>query len=395
MATFMTQDEPQDELQKLQPMGAPTPYGSTTNDTTNPFSALEGGTTSGTTGSTTTSTTNPFSAFEGGTTAGSGTTGSTTTSTSNPFSALEGGTTSSAQSAPAPAPTTAPTTAAPAPATAAPAPASMDPAAAVTQLQQQFQQQFGRAMTPEEQTTLQQNLGYTAGMAITPELMQRASGLIAGYSGSLPGAAPAAAAAPAPTPAQTTDDMAQAQLQQLLMSGSTPAMSEVDMNNPALVAQRVAFDRSNGRVNTQARLAAAERNAARGTLGAGGFDAELAGVERDSADRATGFESQLLKGELQGQRDRVMKAMEMAVNSGNAAQARALQERLGQLDASLRREGMADQKMLGKGQLSLGLLQSLLGNQRAQDALGFNYAQLGVNANQGAMQALLNGLGGS
>ena len=45
---------------------------------------------------------------------------------------------------------------------------------------------------------------------------------------------------------------------------------------------------------------------------------------------------------------------------------------------------------LGKGQLNLGLLQTLMGDQRSKDALGLGYAQLNQQSNQGLLNAILN-----
>jgi hypothetical protein len=51
---------------------------------------------------------------------------------------------------------------------------------------------------------------------------------------------------------------------------------------------------------------------------------------------------------------------------------------LGQLDIALRTQ-------LGMGQLNLGLLQTLLSNNQANNSLGFNYANLMALLNQNAV----------
>lgn len=250
----------------------------------------------------------------------------------------------------------------------APAAGGTDPAAAQQQLMSQFKTKFNRDMSPAEIAEFQRRIGYTAGGAITPEMMTQGGSLINQYSGNMAdygGAAP-----------QQGGNLSDQMLRQLIETGSTPALSNVDPNNPAMVAQRAAFDRANSQATTRQRMAAGERGAARGTLGAGGFDAELAGIENNAGNQRANFESQLMRSELDGQRGRVMQGM------------------LGGLDANIRREGMGSQERLGKGQLSLGLLQSLMGNQRAQDALGFNYTQLNQQGNQFDISQLLNQLGG-
>ncbi len=277
---------------------------------------------------------------------------------------------------------------------AAPAAPGFDPNQVWGTMQNQFQTQHGRAMTPQEAQALQQYAGYSGG-DINQGMIDRATQGITSYTGDINnpfGGAPGGTdgAQPAqPDPGMATNALVQQQIQELLNTGSTPAMSNVDPNNPAMVAQRNAFNRMNERGGTRERLSAAERASARGTLGTGGFDAGQQSIEQGMGDRAAGFESQLMSQELQGQRDRVMQAMQMASQSGDSAQSRALSERLATIDNQLRREGMTMQNRLGQGQLGLGLLQALMGDRRAGDALGFNYAQLGQQGNSDLMRMIL------
>jgi len=271
--------------------------------------------------------------------------------------------------------------------------AAIDPNQAWSTLTSQFQTQHGRAMTPQEQQALQSYAGYSGG-AVSQAMIDRATQGISSYTGDINNPfGPAAAGTPEPTnpvdPGIATNDAVQQAIQQLLATGSTPAMSAIDPNNPAMVAQRNAFNRMNERSSTRERLSAAERASARGTLGTGGFDAGQASIEQGAGDRSAGFEAQLMSQELQGQRDRVMQAMQMAQASGDSAQSRALSERLATIDNQLRREGMTMQNKLGQGQLGLGLLQALMGDRRAGDALGFNYASLGQQGNSDLMRMIL------
>lgn len=263
----------------------------------------------------------------------------------------------------------------------------LDPGAAWGQLNSQFQSKFGRAMTPQEAAALKSYAGYQDGGNVTQALMEKATQGIGAYSGNLSnpfGAAQAPAAAAPTDPGVGTNNLVQDELQKLLKTGSTEGMT-LDPNNPAIQAQRSAFERRNSQQTGREKLAMAESAAARNGLGSGGFSADIAGAENARAGRSADFEGQLLGQELQSQRDRVMKGIEMANSSGNAAMARQLQEKLGLIDADIRRTGQ-------KGQLGLGMLQTLLGDQRAKDALGFNYAQLGVNANQNLLNSILGGL---
>ena len=282
---------------------------------------------------------------------------------------------------PPPPAATAPPTVAPAAPAAPPAAtpaAGMDPAAAQKQLMDQFSAKFGgRQMSPAEQAEMQKRIGYVAGQPITPEMMAKGAELIGQYSGKLEDYGPNATATPAaPTPATATNNLAQETLQNLLRQGDT-----FDPNNPAATAQRASFDRVNSRETGRARMAAAERRAASGQLGSGGFDADIAGAEQAQGDRASGFEAQLVTQELGAQRQKVQQALALAVQSGDQNAARQLQEKLGTLDLDLRGK-------LGKGQLGLGLLNSMLGDKQSGNALGLGYAQLGQQGNTDLMRIL-------
>lgn len=259
-------------------------------------------------------------------------------------------------------------------------------------------QRYGRAPTEAEYAKIGAHVGApTANGAYSAGQFQSAQTFADQLATQMGWKAPGAAAAPAPTastpdPNLPTNTAAQTALQQLIATGNIPSTSSaIDTSTPAFQAQRANFDRQNEASTTRARLASAERAAAGNTLGTGGFSADQAGAENAAADRKAQFEADLYKGELQDQRSRVMQALELATQSGNAALSRQLQEKLGLLDNQLRNESLKAQTALGKGQLSLGLLQALLGDQRAKDALGFNYANLGVNANQNFMNSILNG----
>lgn len=252
--------------------------------------------------------------------------------------------------------------------TPTPAAAAGDPNAALGQVQAAFQAKFNRAMSPEEQQALIKYVGYSGG-AVTPDILQKALGAVGQYTGNLqnPGlGGPGGPAAPTPVTAKSLEQQQREQLMKLLR-GETPV--GVDLNNDAVKAERSHFDRINAQATGRQRLAAAERGAARGTLGAGGFDAELSGIENESANRQGGFEAELYRNERQGQIDRLMAGLGMTQQYGAT-----------QL-----------QGQLGRGQLSLGYLNSMLNDKQAGNALGFNYTALQQKANNDAIMAILNG----
>lgn len=243
--------------------------------------------------------------------------------------------------------------------------AGTDPNAALGQIQGAFQQKFGRAMSPEEQQALIQYVGYTGGQ-VTPDMLQKALAAVGQYSGNLQNPGLGAPGTPPVTP-QTLEAQQRESLMALLQ-GKTPVT--LDPNDPAIRAQRSAFDRVNTRATGRQRLAAAERAAASDGLGSGGYNADLAGAEQGGADRSAAFEGDLLTRERQGQIDRLMQSLGLTQQYGAT-----------QL-----------QGQLGRGQLSLGLLQALMNDKQAGNALGFNYASLQNLMNNQALMALLNGL---
>jgi len=192
-------------------------------------------------------------------------------------------------------------------------------------------------------------------------------------------------------------DQVRQTLERLMSEGT----GQVDPNRPELVQQRNAFRRGQGRALEQAKRAAAERGAAGGTLNTGGFDADLGTMDLAAAGAEGDFEAGLVTRELEGQRDRMMAAVQLAQQSGQADQARALQERLAQLNAQIQSRGQDIQgrlgqgdldlrRLLGMGQLNLGYLNSNRSNDQFYSGLG---AQLGMNnarLNQDALMALLN-----
>lgn len=241
---------------------------------------------------------------------------------------------------------------------------------ALQRAQQAAQTRLGRQLTQQEIEVLRSQPGVS-----NPDgtfNIDAALGLINKYSGDLanPWGAPAAAATPTPS-VGNVDEEYRRQLMALL-KGEVPV--SLDQNNPALQAERAAFDRANQRATTRQRLSAAERRAADNTLGAGGFDADIAGIEQGAGDRSVGFESELFRNERQGQIDRLMQALGMAQGYGATQQ------------------GLGLQGQLGKGQLALGYLNAMLGDKQAGNSLGFNYAALQNQMNNQALQALLAGL---
>lgn len=175
-------------------------------------------------------------------------------------------------------------------------------------------------------------------------------------------------------------------------------MRMMDQNQPVTNADQInalpesaAFNRVTERSADAARMRSAEQRAAQGVGqnqhgevgGALGGDIENQNI--GMAEQMQAHQSQMVLQDLQQRRQSLQQALQIGAGIMNADQQRELQRQLAALDASIKTElGRADiglRGQLGGGQLSLGLLQALLGNQ-------FNYDQLGLNAGQ--IEAMLN-----
>jgi hypothetical protein len=132
----------------------------------------------------------------------------------------------------------------------------------------------------------------------------------------------------------------------------------------------------------------AERAAQEGFSDTGFFETELAGQQQQRSEGEAGFIGQLAVTRMQAQREDLQFAIDQARNSGQFEQTQALQERLAQLDAAIRREQMAStertaasdlalREFLGKAGIDLDRLR--IENQASQfgQQLGLNYDQLG------------------
>jgi hypothetical protein len=284
----------------------------------------------------------------------------------------------------------APSAPAPAPAPTA-QPAAGPDAAGVQQFQTWAQQTYGREATPEELQQIANQIGYTGG-AISPEMMQQAQQVAAQIAASY-GAQPIAPATPAPAAAPTlpqqqaqTQSQVQTTLQELLGAGT----EQIDPNSEENRLQRGAFLRGQQRAMERARLGAAERANQSGATGA--LDGDINRMNLTAAQQSGDFEAGLVRQELEGQRERLMQALSIAAQQGDRQAQLALQDKLATLDATLRREGYSLQEKLGRGQLGLGLLEAQLRDRQANNALGFNYAQLGNQSNTSLMQSIIQGL---
>lgn len=130
----------------------------------------------------------------------------------------------------------------------------------------------------------------------------------------------------------------------------------------------------------------------------------LQGEERLVSERAGqakgAFESELVSRELQNRRNEILQYTTMLGGLISDEERMMLQRELADLDAALRREGLAQtgslggreldiRDRLGTGQLNLGMLSTLLNNQQFGQDLGFRIGATEANLNQDSLRYLL------
>lgn len=167
-----------------------------------------------------------------------------------------------------------------------------------------------------------------------------------------------------------------AQMRQLLMDQIANASRPVNPDDPGIApilgAQRLASQRSAER----SRQDLAEQLAADDQLFAGAFQPRADRIEQARGEDETQFVGQILNQELSSRRAQLQGLMALAVNSGDAESARALQAQLSLIDSQLQQTRFGSQLGFDRyrfdNDAGLRLLQlELLGNQTASNALGF------------------------
>lgn len=198
--------------------------------------------------------------------------------------------------------------------------------------------------------------------------------------------------------------------QQALLNRLAP--QDLTANNPAIAGSIAANRNAESRGLAKTREALAERAATTGQSGA--FDTNLRQAYGDSAGRQAAFEGNALQGLHQQQANDLTSALGMAgsmLNSQSgqdlqkylAGQGRDLQKYGLDLDAALRREGLSSQsqlgnrgydiqELLGKGNLNLGLLGLLQGNDQFNSNLAANLGMFNSSQSQNALLQLLGAL---
>ncbi len=187
-------------------------------------------------------------------------------------------------------------------------------------------------------------------------------------------------------PASPIQSTYQDSLLKLIADNQKPVSLEDPQLQPASDVYRATRQREADR----ARSSAAERAAATGTLGAGGFDANVGQIENRKGMDIAQHDSDLVLNEMNARRQQLTQGLALAQQTGNADAERQIRTQLALLDAAVnesqfgrelqfRESALGSQTQLGQGELSLRLLLGLLQNQLGQGQLGLGYDTLGSN----------------
>jgi hypothetical protein len=230
------------------------------------------------------------------------------------------------------------------------------------------------------------------------------------------GPAPATPAIPNPLPGSTSGQTAQGNtgpaqqetttsgLQALIRDQLIGMMNQPmpTANDPALAGATSAFNAAQNRSTARQVNQNAEAFGAQGLESSGArLAADRGAIEQQGLNEGT-FGSQLVLQELESRRDQTQRALQMASAINDQDLSRRLQEQLAQLQATIQREGLAQQgrlgqadidlrQKLGMGNLNLGALQLAQQGRQFNDSLGFNLASLEAQLNNQALTRLLWG----
>lgn len=171
-------------------------------------------------------------------------------------------------------------------------------------------------------------------------------------------------------------------------------------DDPVLAAQSGAMRQASARQAARDRSAGVEAAGAQGLESSGATSGMIRKLGQDRALHEGQADAQLL-GDARGQRMQELQAfLGIAGNTLSNEERNLLDREMGQLDASVRREGIASQTALGQGDLSLrgelgrgglnqNLLSILLNNRTDNDRTALQGAGLELGANTAALQAML------
>lgn len=189
---------------------------------------------------------------------------------------------------------------------------------------------------------------------------------------------------PAKTPIQSAYQ--DALLKYMSRSQETP-----NLNDPILGPQSEVYRVQQQRNQERNRRGAVERAAASGLGSSGALDRKIEQGRQQQNFNTAQYNANLVGGELDKRRQELLAALQLASATGDAEAARELQSRLAQISAQMQQQGLNLQGQLGQGDLSLRLMQTLLGNDQFYDSLGINTALSLEGLNQNALRSFFGG----
>lgn len=182
--------------------------------------------------------------------------------------------------------------------------------------------------------------------------------------------APGGQAAPAAPSGVNDPNSFQGQIRAMLLAQMQKNSQPVDENDPSIKGELQSQDNALERTRRDRRAAMAERDAASGLnsggQGSGAFDADVASGFEDKGTQMSAVRSQLFARELTARRQTMNQQMQMALQTGDAELARALQLQISQADNQLRSLQLNQQQ--GQWNDSFGLQASNALYQRDRDA---------------------------
>jgi len=191
------------------------------------------------------------------------------------------------------------------------------------------------------------------------------------------------------TPTQTPVQRA---YQDALLQYMSKAQETPSLTDSTLAPQVEVFRAQQQRNQERNRLSAAERAAATGQSESGYLDNLIQKGVQEQGFNTAAFNANLLGSEMGKRREELQSALQLARATGDTEAARELQTRLAQASAAMQQQGLNLQGQLGGGDLSLRLMQTLMGSDQFYDQLGVNTALNLENLNQSALQNVWKGL---
>lgn len=215
-------------------------------------------------------------------------------------------------------------------------------------------------------------------------------------------AQPAAPGQPAAPAAQEPPKTISESFQQALVNKLNNT-GPLDASNPAIAGSIAANKLAEQRGAERQRNILAERAAKSGTDASGGFDTDLLGIEQDRAAREGQFAGNAVRDLADRQERGLLAALGIAGQSVGQDKALAQQKILADLDAAIRREGIASQGAIagrdqdirsrqGDASINNQLLGILLGHDEFGQQLNQQGAQFAAGLDNNTLLSLIGGL---